>query len=254
MLYQQTAILLIPFLGTSLGSAMVFFTKNKINEKFQKFLLGFASGVMIAASVWSLIIPSVEMSAKQNAIEWLPAAVGFLLLLDSVIPHLHLNSDKPEGVKSRLSKNTMLVLAVTLHNIPEGMAVGVTLAGAITENTGITVAGAISLAVGIAIQNFPEGAIISLPLKDGGCSKLKSFYYGVISGVVEPIGAMITLIFAGIVTQILPYLLSFAAGAMIYVVTEELIPESQSGKHSNIGTIGVAIGFVIMMILDVGLG
>ncbi len=254
MLYQQTAILLIPFLGTSLGSAMVFFTKNKINEKFQKFLLGFASGVMIAASVWSLIIPSVEMSAKQNVIEWLPAAVGFLLLLDSVIPHLHLNSDKPEGVKSRLSKNTMLVLAVTLHNIPEGMAVGVTLAGAITENTGITVAGAISLAVGIAIQNFPEGAIISLPLKDGGCSKLKSFYYGVISGVVEPIGAMITLIFAGIVTQILPYLLSFAAGAMIYVVTEELIPESQSGKHSNIGTIGVAIGFVIMMILDVGLG
>ena len=254
MLLQETAILLIPFLGTSLGSAMVFFTKNKINEKFQKFLLGFASGVMIAASVWSLIIPSVEMSAKQNVIEWLPAAVGFLLLLDSVIPHLHLNSDKPEGVKSRLSKNTMLVLAVTLHNIPEGMAVGVTLAGAITENTGITVAGAISLAVGIAIQNFPEGAIISLPLKDGGCSKLKSFYYGVISGVVEPIGAMITLIFAGIVTQILPYLLSFAAGAMIYVVTEELIPESQSGKHSNIGTIGVAIGFVIMMILDVGLG
>ena len=258
MLYQQTAILLIPFLGTSLGSAMVFFTKNKINEKFQKFLLGFASGVMIAASVWSLIIPSVEMSAEQNVIEWLPAAVGFLLgigfllLLDSVIPHLHLNSDKPEGVKSRLSKNTML--AVTLHNIPEGRAVGVTLAGAITENTGITVAGAISLAVGIAIQNFPEGAIISLPLKDGGCSKLKSFYYGVISGVVEPIGAMITLIFAGIVTQILPYLLSFAAGAMIYVVTEELIPESQSGKHSNIGTIGVAIGFVIMMILDVGLG
>lgn len=209
MLYQQTAILLIPFLGTSLGSAMVFFTKNKINEKFQKFLLGFASGVMIAASVWSLIIPSVEMSAKQNVIEWLPAAVGFLLgigfllLLDSVIPHLHLNSDKPEGVKSRLSKNTMLVLAVTLHNIPEGMAVGVTLAGALTENTGISVAGAISLAVGIAIQNFPEGAIISLPLKDGGCSKLKSFYYGVISGVVEPIGAMITLIFAGIVTQIL---------------------------------------------------
>lgn len=200
MLLQETAILLIPFLGTSLGSAMVFFTKNKINEKFQKFLLGFASGVMIAASVWSLIIPSVEMSAKQNVIEWLPAAVGFLLgigfllLLDSVIPHLHLNSDKPEGVKSRLSKNTMLVLAVTLHNIPEGMAVGVTLAGAITENTGITVAGAISLAVGIAIQNFPEGAIISLPLKDGGCSKLKSFYYGVISGVVEPIGAMITLI------------------------------------------------------------
>lgn len=252
MLLQETAILLIPFLGTSLGSAMVFFTKNKINEKFQKFLLGFASGVMIAASVWSLIIPSIEMAEKQNTVAWLPSAIGFLL--DSVIPHLHLNSDKPEGVKTRLSKNTMLVLAVTLHNIPEGMAVGVTLAGALTENTGISVAGAISLAVGIAIQNFPEGAIISLPLKDGGCSKIKSFYYGVISGVVEPIGAIITLIFAGIVTQILPYLLSFAAGAMIYVVTEELIPESQSGNHSNVGTIGVAVGFVIMMILDVSLG
>lgn len=260
MLLQETAILLIPFLGTSLGSAMVFFTKNKINEKFQKFLLGFASGVMIAASVWSLIIPSIEMAEKQNTVAWLPSAIGFLLgivfqlLLDSVIPHLHLNSDKPEGVKTRLSKNTMLVLAVTLHNIPEGMAVGVTLAGALTENTGISVAGAISLAVGIAIQNFPEGAIISLPLKDGGCSKIKSFYYGVISGVVEPIGAIITLIFAGFVTQILPYLLSFAAGAMIYVVTEELIPESQNGNHSNVGTIGVAVGFVIMMILDVSLG
>ena len=260
MLYQQTAILLIPFLGTSLGSAMVFFTKNKINEKFQKFLLGFASGVMIAASVWSLIIPSVEMSAKQNVIEWLPAAVGFLLgigfllLLDSVIPHLHLNSDKPEGVKSRLSKNTMLVLAVTLHNIPEGMAVGVTLAGAITENTGITVAGAISLAVGIAIQNFPEGAIISMPLRSEGMGKTKAFIGGVLSGIVEPIGAVITILAAGLIVPALPYLLSFAAGAMLYVVVEELIPEMSAGEHSNIGTIFFAVGFTLMMILDVALG
>lgn len=260
MLYQQTAILLIPFLGTSLGSAMVFFTKNKINEKFQKFLLGFASGVMIAASVWSLIIPSVEMSTKQNVIEWLPAAVGFLLgigfllLLDSVIPHLHLNSDKPEGVKSRLSKNTMLVLAVTLHNIPEGMAVGVTLAGAITENTGITVAGAISLAVGIAIQNFPEGAIISMPLKAEGMSKGKAFLYGVLSGVVEPIGAVLTVVASGFIIPVLPYFLSFAAGAMMYVVIEELIPEMSHGDHSNIGTVMFAVGFTLMMILDVALG
>ena len=260
MLYQQTAILLIPFLGTSLGSAMVFFTKNKINEKFQKFLLGFASGVMIAASVWSLIIPSVEMSAEQNVIEWLPAAVGFLLgigfllLLDSVIPHLHLNSDKPEGVKSRLSKNTMLVLAVTLHNIPEGMAVGVTLAGAITENTGITVAGAISLAVGIAIQNFPEGAIISMPLHSSGKSKFKSFLGGTLSGIVEPIGAIITIALTRIVVPILPYFLSFAAGAMIYVVSSELIPEAQAEKKSNLVTISVGVGFVIMMLLDVALG
>ena len=260
MLLQETAILLIPFLGTSLGSAMVFFTKNKINEKFQKFLLGFASGVMIAASVWSLIIPSVEMSAKQNVIEWLPAAVGFLLgmgfllLLDSVIPHLHLNSDKPEGVKSRLSKNTMLVLAVTLHNIPEGMAVGVTLAGAITENTGITVAGAISLAVGIAIQNFPEGAIISMPLRAEGESKRKAFLGGVLSGVVEPIGAVMTILVAQLVIPALPYLLSFAAGAMLYVVVEELIPEMSQGQHSNIGTLFFALGFSLMMILDVALG
>ena len=260
MLLQETAILLIPFLGTSLGSAMVFFTKNKINEKFQKFLLGFASGVMIAASVWSLIIPSVEMSAKQNVIEWLPAAVGFLLgigfllLLDSVIPHLHLNSDKPEGVKSRLSKNTMLVLAVTLHNIPEGMAVGVTLAGAITENTGITVAGAISLAVGIAIQNFPEGAIISMPLHSSGKSKFKSFLGGTLSGIVEPIGAIITIALTRIVVPILPYFLSFAAGAMIYVVSSELIPEAQAEKKSNLVTISVGVGFVIMMLLDVALG
>lgn len=260
MLYQGLIIVLIPFLGTALGSATVIFSKKQLNEKLQKFLLGFTSGVMIAASIWSLIIPALEMAKEQDTIQWLPASVGFLLgiafllLLDSIIPHLHLNSDKPEGVKSNLSKNTMLVLAVTLHNLPEGMAVGVTFAGALTENTGITLAGAIALAVGIAIQNFPEGAIISLPLNSSGMSKAKSCGYGILSGLVEPVGAIATMLFAGVVIPILPYLLSFAAGAMIYVVTEELIPESQSGNHSNIGTIGLALGFVLMMILDVALG
>ena len=252
--------LLIPFAGTTLGSAMVFFMKNKMNAKVEKLLLGFASGVMIAASIWSLIIPSINMAAEQNKIAWIPAAVGFLLgitfllVLDSVIPHLHLKSDKPEGIKSKLKKTTMMVFAVTLHNIPEGMAVGVTFAGALIGNAGITMAGAFALAVGIAIQNFPEGAIISMPLKSEGMSKGKAFLYGTLSGIVEPIGAVITILLTSIVVPILPYLLSFAAGAMIYVVVEELIPESQSGEHSNIGTVGVAIGFVIMMILDVALG
>lgn len=252
--------LMIPFLGTTLGAACVFFMKKDINDKVQRALTGFAAGVMVAASIWSLLIPALEQSAAMGRLSFVPSVIGFwfgilfLLLLDHIIPHLHRKSEKAEGPKSKLQRTTMLVLAVTLHNIPEGMAVGVVYAGYLTGSAQITAAGAMALALGIAIQNFPEGAIISLPLKDGGCSKLKSFYYGVISGVVEPIGAMITLIFAGIVTQILPYLLSFAAGAMIYVVTEELIPESQSGKHSNIGTIGVAIGFVIMMILDVSLG
>lgn len=252
--------LLIPFLGTTLGSAMVFLVKNKINHKIEKLLLGFASGVMIAASVWSLLIPSIDMAAEQGKIEWFPATFGFLfgilflLVLDSIIPHLHLKSDEPEGMKSKLKKTTMMVLAVTLHNIPEGMAVGVTLAGALTENSGITMAGALALALGIAIQNFPEGAIISMPLKAEGISKTKAFGYGTLSGIVEPIGSIITLLLTKTVVNILPYLLSFAAGAMIYVVVEELIPESQNGEHSNIGTIGVAIGFVIMMILDVALG
>lgn len=260
MLLNGLIIILIPFLGTSLGSAVVLFSKGELNQKLQKFLLGFASGVMIAASIWSLLIPSIEMAERQNIVAWIPATVGFLLgigfllLLDSIIPHMHLDSDNPEGVRSSLSKNTMLVLAVTLHNIPEGMAVGVTFAGAISDNTGITLAGALALAVGIAIQNFPEGAIISLPLHAGGTSRVKSCFLGIMSGVVEPIGAVLTVIFAGIVVPLLPYLLSFAAGAMIYVVTEELIPESQSGKHSNIGTIGVAIGFTLMMVLDVALG
>ena len=252
--------LLIPFLGTTLGSAMVFFMKNKIKPKVEKALLGFASGVMIAASVWSLLIPSLEMAEQQNIIKWVPATIGFLLgilfllILDSIIPHLHLNSDTPEGAQSKLKKTTMLVLAVTLHNIPEGMAVGVAFAGVLIGNTGLTLAGAFALAVGIAIQNFPEGAIISMPLKSEGVSKTKAFIYGTLSGIVEPIGAIITILLTKLVVPILPYLLSFAAGAMIYVVVEELIPESQSGEHSNIGTLGVAIGFVIMMILDIALG
>ena len=252
--------LIIPFLGTTLGSAMVFFMKNKINNKVEKILLGFASGVMIAASVWSLLIPSIDMAEEQGVIAWIPATVGFLLgmlfllVLDSIIPHLHLNSNKPEGMKSKLQKTTMMVLAVTLHNIPEGMAVGVVFAGAISQNSGITLAGAFALAIGIAIQNFPEGAIISMPLKSEGTSKLKALWYGTLSGIVEPIGAILTIALTNLVVPVLPYFLSFAAGAMIYVVVEELIPESQAGEHSNIGTVGVAIGFVIMMILDVALG
>lgn len=252
--------LLIPFIGTTLGSAMVFLMKNKINKRVEKLLLGFASGVMIAASVWSLLIPSIDMAKAQGKVAWVPAVIGFLigilflLVLDTVIPHLHLNSKKPEGLKAKLKKTTMMVLAVTLHNIPEGMAVGVTFAGAMMKSNVITLTGAFALAIGIAIQNFPEGAIISMPLKSEGVVKPKAFMYGVLSGVVEPIGAIITIILTKSIEAILPYFLSFAAGAMIYVVVEELIPESQSGEHSNIGTIGVAIGFAIMMVLDVALG
>ena len=252
--------LLIPFLGTTFGSAMVFLMRNKLNVKLEKILLGFASGVMVAASVWSLLIPSIDMSKEQNIITWLPAVVGFilgilfLLILDNIIPHLHIKSKEPEGLKSKLGKSVMMVLAVTLHNIPEGMAVGVALAGAISENNTITMAGAIALSIGIAIQNFPEGAIISMPLKEEGNSKEKSFLYGMLSGIVEPLGGLITIVLSSLVVRILPYLLSFAAGAMIYVVIEELIPSSQTGKHSNLGTIGFSVGFIIMMILDVALG
>lgn len=251
--------LLIPFFGTTLGSSMVFFMKNTLKSSVQKILLGFASGVMIAASIWSLINPAIEMAEEQGQIAWIPASVGFmlgilfLLILDSLIPHMHLDKEKPEGVKSKLSKSTMLILAVTLHNIPEGMAVGVVFAGAIFGNTTMTLTSAIALAIGIAIQNFPEGAIISLPLKSEGLSKSKAFLYGALSGIVEPIAALITILITNTIVPILPYILSFAAGAMIYVVVEELIPESQAGEHSNIGTIGVAIGFVIMMILDISL-
>ena len=252
--------LMIPFLGTTLGSAIVFFMRKEMNKKVEKMLLGFAAGVMIAASVWSLLIPAIDMAEEQGKIAWIPATVGFLggmaflLVLDTLIPHLHLESSEPEGVEANLKKTTMLVLAVTLHNIPEGMSVGVTFAGAMIGNTGVTMAGAFALAVGIAIQNFPEGAIISMPLRSEGVSRLRSFAYGALSGIVEPVGALITILLAKQIVPALPFLLAFAAGAMIYVVVEELIPESQSGEHSNIGTIGVAFGFVIMMILDVALG
>lgn len=257
---KNYVVILIPFLGTVLGSAMVFLMKREMNRRLEKLLLGFASGVMIAASVWSLLIPAIEMSEEQGGVKWLPAVagfllgMGFLLLLDSLVPHLHLDSEKPEGVKAGLGKTTMLVLAVTLHNLPEGMAVGVTFAGALMGNTGITMAGALVLAIGIAIQNFPEGAIISMPMRGAGASRKKAFGYGVLSGLVEPLGSVLTLLLAAQVVPVLPYLLAFAAGAMIYVVVEELIPEAQTGEHSNLGTVGVAIGFALMMVLDIALG
>ncbi len=252
--------IMIPFIGTALGSGMVFLFKDKLDPKVEKALLGFASGVMIAASVWSLLIPAIDMSEQQGKIAWIPAAVGFLLGmafllgLDHLIPHLHLDNDKPEGVNSKLKKTTMLVLAVTLHNIPEGMAIGVVFAGLLAGNSGITIMGAFILSIGIAVQNFPEGAIISMPLKGEGISKGKAFSYGLLSAVVEPVGALITILLSSFIVPVLPYFLAFAAGAMIYVVVEELIPEAQMGEHSNIGTIGVAIGFTLMMILDVALG
>lgn len=252
--------LLLPFVGTSLGAAMVFFLREEIKPWLQKLLLGFASGVMMAASVWSLLMPSIDMAAKSGGVAWMPAVVGFLagmlalLLLDSLVPHLHLDSAEPEGVKSGFGRSAMLVLAVTLHNIPEGMAVGVVFAGVMSQSAELSMAAAMALSFGIAIQNFPEGAIVSMPLKSSTRSRTKAFAYGVASGVVEPIAAIITILMIDILTPILPYLLAFAAGAMIYVVVEELIPESQAGRHSNIGTIGVAVGFALMMLLDVALG
>ena len=258
---MEVAILAIPFIGTSLGAFTVFFMKDKINPKTEKILLGFAAGVMIAASVWSLLIPSIDLARQRGKISWLPALIGFalgivfLLLIDSIVPHLHLKSTKPEGFdKGLFSKTAMMLFAVTIHNIPEGMAVGVTCAGAIGENPRITLASALVLSVGIAIQNFPEGAIISMPLKAEGIGKGKAFFYGVLSGAVEPVGAIITLLLTSHILPLLPYFLSFAAGAMMYVVIEELIPECQSGEHSNLGTIGAAVGFALMMVLDVALG
>ena len=245
--------LAIPFLGTTLGAAMVFLMKKEMNKKVEKILLGFASGVMIAASVWSLLIPSIEMAETQGKVAWIPAAIGFLLgivfllVLDSVVPHMHLESEKPEGMKSKLKKTPMMVFAVTLHNIPEGMAVGVVYAGWISGDSNITLMSAIILSLGIAIQNFPEGAIISMPLRGEGMSRQKSFLMGVLAGVL-------TILAAGIIVPVLPYLLSFAAGAMLYVVVEELIPEMSEGSHSNIGTVLFAVGFSVMMILDVALG
>lgn len=251
---------LIPFLGTSLGSAMVFFMKKELSEKLNHALEGFASGVMVAASIWSLIIPAMEQSAYLGKLSFIPAVVGFwlgilfLLVLDEIIPHLHMNSDEPEGLKSNFKKTTMMVLAVTLHNIPEGMAVGVVYAGWITGTSGITSAGALALALGIAIQNFPEGAIISMPLRSKGESRIRAFISGVLSGLVEPIGTIVTILLASIIVPVLPYLLCFAAGAMIYVVIEELIPEMAAGKHTNVSTIMFALGFTLMMTLDVALG
>lgn len=252
--------ILIPFMGTAAGAGCVYFMKNGIRPLVQKALLGFASGVMVAASVWSLLIPAMDMSEHLGKLAFAPAAVGFLLgigfllFMDKMVPHLHMGCEEPEGPSCHWKKSTMLVLAVTLHNIPEGMAVGVMFAGVLSENSGVTLAGAFALAIGIAIQNFPEGAIISLPLKSEGLGKHKAFGLGALSGIVEPIGAIVTVLLYRVIVPVLPYLLAFAAGAMIYVVVEELIPESAEGEHSNIGTIGFAAGFVIMMILDVALG
>ena len=252
--------ILIPFIGTSAGAISVLMMKKEPKPSLQNFLLGFSAGVMIAASVWSLLLPSIEMSEQFGRFAWLPAAVGFLfgifflLFLDNVIPHLHLDQQFPEGPRSNLQRVTMLVLAVTLHNIPEGMAVGVLFASALQGSTQTSFAAAYVLSLGIALQNIPEGAIISLPLRAEGLPLSKSVIYGILSGIVEPVAAVITLLLTNVVVSILPYLLAFAAGAMIYVVVEELIPESQTGPHSNVSTIGVAIGFVIMMILDVALG
>lgn len=252
--------LTIPFLGTALGAACVLFMKNKLNDLLQRALTGFAAGVMVAASVWSLLVPAMEQSASMGKWAFVPAVVGFwagilfLLILDRTIPHLHTNSDKAEGVKSNFRKTTMLLLAVTLHNLPEGMAVGAVYAGLLSGNNGITEAGALALSLGIAIQNFPEGAIISMPLKSEGVGKGKAFLYGVLSGAAEPVGAVLTILASGFIAPLLPYLLSFAAGAMIYVVVEELIPEMSSGEHSNLGTVLFAAGFTVMMALDTALG
>ena len=254
------SILVIPLIGTSLGSAGVYFIKDKMNENLQKWLLGFAGGVMVAASVWSLLIPSMELSGFSQSFSFIPAVVGFLLgmgfllLLDESIPHLHIGEDEPEGPKCSLRNTTMLMLAVTLHNIPEGMAVGVLFAGYLAGNSSITFSAALTLSIGIALQNFPEGAIISMPLKSAGMKKFKAFIYGVLSGIVEPIGALLTILAAGLIIPVLPYLLSFAAGAMIYVVFSELVPEMSEEPHTDIGTIMFAVGFSVMMILDVALG
>ena len=253
-------LLAIPFAGTVIGAATVLFVGERSADKLHRTLLGFASGVMVAASVWSLLIPAMDASKEMEKLAWVPATVGFLigvlfmLLLDTFIPHIHPDSDQPEGVKSKLGRSSMLVLAVTLHNIPEGMAVGVVAAGALTGETGMSLAGALALAVGLALQNIPEGAIISLPLRSAGNSRYKAFTYGALSGIVEPIAAILTILFIEHLIGIFPYMLAFAAGAMIYVVVEELIPESHNGKHSNIPTIGFAIGFALMMVLDVALG
>lgn len=250
--------ILIPFLGTTAGAALVFFMKKDLNEMIQKLLTGFAAGVMVAASIWSLLLPSLDQSQSMGKLAFIPAAIGFfsgtmfLLLLDAVTPHLHRFSSVPEGPRSSLQRTTMMLLAVTLHNIPEGMAVGVVFAG--FEEAGISYSAALALSLGIAIQNFPEGAIVSMPLASEGNSKGKSFLYGTLSGAVEPVSAFITVILSHCIIPLMPYLLSFAAGAMMYVVVEELIPEMSEGNHSNKATIAFALGFLVMMILDTTLG
>ncbi len=260
MSIQIISAIVLPFIGTALGAGGVFFMRGKMNRTLQRSLTGFASGVMVAASIWSLIIPAIDQSEHLGKLAFLPAFVGvwagflFLLLLDHLIPHLHLNSQHPEGAPSKLGKSTMMVLAVALHNLPEGMAVGAVVAGCITGNATISAAAVLALAVGIALQNLPEGAIISMPLKSNGMKTGKAFGYGVMSGVVEPIGAILTILLAELMVPILPYLLAFSAGAMLYVVVEELIPEMSEGEHSNIGTIFFATGFTLMMMLDVALG
>ena len=252
--------LTLPLLGTTVGSAFAFFLKKEMNDLLQKVLLGFAAGVMIAASIWSLLMPAIEMAEEQQVVGWAPAALGFLLgmgfllLFDHFLPHQHIDSAEPEGLKSTMKRPTMLIFAVALHNLPEGMAVGVVLAGFLTGEASITLAGVVALTVGIAIQNVPEGAIISTPLLSCGLSRKKSFLYGFLSGVVEPLGALLMIAYVGTMTPALPYILAFAAGAMMYVVVEELIPETQSGKHTNVGAIALAFGFVLMMILDTALG
>jgi len=252
--------LLIPLLGTMLGSAFVFLMKDEMSARVQKALLGFASGVMVAASVWSLLIPAIEMEVDSGKLSVVPAAIGFLLgmgfllLLDEHTPHLHVGSDTPEGPRSRLSRTVMLALAVTIHNLPEGMAVGVVFAGAEQGAAGLSLASAVAVSLGIAIQNVPEGAIISMPMRAEGNSKWRSFMIGSLSGAVEPVGAIAVLLLASLLMPIMPYMLAFAAGAMFYVVVEELIPEASEGEHSNLSTIGFAIGFVLMMVLDVVMG
>lgn len=252
--------LLIPFAGTCFGAACVFFMRDELPQNVQRALMGFASGVMIAASIWSLLIPAMNASVDMKSLAFVPAVIGFwigtlfLLMLDHVIPHLHLNSDEPEGLKSSLNRTAMMVLAVTLHNIPEGMAVGVVLAAWIDGTAQITLNAALALSIGIAIQNFPEGAIISMPLRSSGNSRLRSFTGGVLSGLVEPIGAILTILAAAFIVPVLPYLLSASAGAMMYVVVEELIPEMSAGEHSNVGVIAFAVGFTLMMALDTALG
>ena len=252
--------ILIPFLGTAMGAACVFFMKKSLGDLVQRSLAGFAAGVMVAASIWSLLIPAIEQSNDLGKLSFLPAFTGFwlgvlfLLALDHLVPHLHVDSEQAEGPKTKLGRTTMMVLAVTLHNIPEGMAVGVMYAGFLAGNAQITATSALALSLGIAIQNFPEGAIISMPLRAEGEGKGRAFWGGVLSGVVEPIGAVVTILAAQLVIPALPYLLSFAAGAMLYVVVEELIPEMSQGKHSNLGTVFFAAGFSVMMVLDVALG